>query len=87
MCGVVLGVLLNIIFYKEPFKKVSCVRSSKMLLVEDSDNYDTYSAAEREEFLFQLFRHICLGGALCQYEDSVEPYLEITKLIYKDLVR
>lgn len=58
-----------------------------MLLMEDSENYDVYSAAEKEEFLYQIFRHVCLGGALCQYEDSIEPYLTVTKAIYKDLVR
>ena len=58
-----------------------------MLLVEDSDHYDTFTDSERDEFLFLIFRHLCLGGALCQYEDSLEPYLEYTKMIYKDLLR
>jgi hypothetical protein len=58
----------------------------KMLLIADSDNYDLYSEAERSEFLFRLFRHLCLGGAVCQYEDTVQPYLDATKVIYKDLV-
>lgn len=58
----------------------------KMLLIDDSDHYCLYSDTEREEFLFNIFKHICLGGKLCQYEDNVEPYLEITKQIYKDLI-
>lgn len=58
----------------------------KVLLVEDSDHYDLFSYLEREEFLFCLFKHLCLGGALCQYEDELGPYLEATKAIYKDLV-
>ena len=58
-----------------------------MLLLEDSDNYDMYTQSEREEFLFLLFRHICLGGSVCQYEDDIKPYLDTTKLLYKDLVR
>ena len=58
----------------------------KMLLLDDSDNYTLYDDAEREQFLFCLFKHICLGGQVCQYEDSIEPYLDITKLLYKDLV-
>ncbi|KAJ8031158.1 hypothetical protein HOLleu_27800 [Holothuria leucospilota] len=58
----------------------------KMLLMENSDNYEIYSDKEREEFLFRLFQHICLGGAVCQYEDFIEPYLKTTKMIYKDLV-
>ena len=60
--------------------------ATKMLLLDDSDNYDVYTESEREEFLFLLFRHICLGGAVCQYEDDIKPYLDTTKLIYKDLI-
>ena len=58
-----------------------------MLLSDESDHFDLYSDTEKQEFLFLLFRHMCLGGATCQYEDNVKPYLDITKLIYKDLVR
>ncbi|XP_053564561.1 cilia- and flagella-associated protein 300 [Bombina bombina] len=58
----------------------------KVLLLEDSDNYDIFSSSDREEFIFHLFKHLCLGGALCQFEDVIEPYLDTTKSIYKDLV-
>ncbi|XP_069325124.1 cilia- and flagella-associated protein 300 isoform X2 [Eulemur rufifrons] len=57
----------------------------KVLLMEDSEKYEVFSQPDREEFLFCLFKHLCLGGALCQYEDVINPYLETTKLIYKDL--
>uniref|UniRef100_A0A452TVW0 Cilia- and flagella-associated protein 300 n=1 Tax=Ursus maritimus TaxID=29073 RepID=A0A452TVW0_URSMA len=59
----------------------------KVLLMEDSEKYEVFSQPDREEFLFCLFKHLCLGGALCQYEDVLSPYLETTKLLYKDLVR
>ena len=58
-----------------------------MLLVPDSDNYDMFTEDHRGEFLFRLFRHLCLGGAVCQFEDTVQPYLDATKSIYKDLIR
>ncbi|XP_034971797.2 cilia- and flagella-associated protein 300 [Zootoca vivipara] len=58
----------------------------KVLLLEDSDHYDLFSHLDREEFLFCLFKHLCLGGALCQYEDELGPYLETTKALYKELV-
>ncbi|XP_006887381.1 PREDICTED: uncharacterized protein C11orf70 homolog [Elephantulus edwardii] len=58
----------------------------KVLLMEDSEKYEIFSQPDRDEFLFRLFKHLCLGGALCQYEDVLNPYLETTKLIYKDLV-
>ena len=38
----------------------------KMLLMEDSDNYDVFSEKDRSEFLFEIFKHICLGGSVCQ---------------------
>lgn len=58
----------------------------KMLIIDDSDHYCLYSDTEREELLFNIFKHICLGGKLCQYEDNIEPYLDITKQIYKDFI-
>ncbi|XP_076431747.1 cilia- and flagella-associated protein 300 isoform X2 [Peromyscus maniculatus bairdii] len=57
----------------------------KVLLIEDSEKYEIFSPLERDEFLFRLFKHLCLGGSLCQYEDMLKPYLETAKLIYKDL--
>uniref|UniRef100_A0A8C5SSP3 Cilia- and flagella-associated protein 300 n=1 Tax=Laticauda laticaudata TaxID=8630 RepID=A0A8C5SSP3_LATLA len=58
----------------------------KVLLLDDSDHYDLFSHLDREEFLFCIFKHLCLGGAFCQYEDELSPYLETTKFLYKDLV-
>ncbi|ROL47597.1 hypothetical protein DPX16_13312 [Anabarilius grahami] len=57
-----------------------------LLLEEDSDNYHIISPSNRKEFLFRLFKHMVLGGELCQYEDVIEPYTETAKLMYKDLV-
>ncbi|XP_023565214.1 uncharacterized protein C11orf70 homolog isoform X2 [Octodon degus] len=59
----------------------------KVLLDEDSEKYEVFSKPDRDEFLFCLFKHLCLGGSLCQYEDVLGPYLETAKLLYKDLVR
>ncbi|KFQ42067.1 Uncharacterized protein C11orf70, partial [Nestor notabilis] len=58
----------------------------KVLLLEDSDHYDIFSPLDRQEFLFCLFKHLCIGGTLCQFEDAVVLYLETTKAFYKDLV-
>lgn len=59
----------------------------QMLLDEDSENYHVLGSAERGELLFRLFKHLCLGGALNQYEDTVEPYISVTKKMYKELIR
>ncbi|XP_012284764.1 uncharacterized protein C11orf70 homolog [Orussus abietinus] len=58
-----------------------------MLLDEECDEYNLYTENEREEFIFRIFQMLILGGTLCQYEDTVKPYLDITKNIYKDLIR
>ncbi|XP_038674504.1 cilia- and flagella-associated protein 300 isoform X1 [Scyliorhinus canicula] len=58
----------------------------QVLLLEESDKYQIFSNTEREEFVFRIFKHLCLGGVLCQFEDTVDPYLETTKAIYKELV-
>ncbi|KAM7384222.1 hypothetical protein PAMA_011522 [Pampus argenteus] len=59
----------------------------QMLQEEDSEHYYVIGRAERGEFLFRLFKHLCLGGELCQYEDMIDPYISTTKQIYKDLIR
>ncbi|XP_043216135.1 cilia- and flagella-associated protein 300-like [Amphibalanus amphitrite] len=58
----------------------------KLLGGGESDYEDVFTEAEQSEFLFRLFRHLALGGRWCQYEDNVQPYLDVTKLIYKELV-
>ncbi|KAM4539606.1 cilia- and flagella-associated protein 300 [Odontesthes bonariensis] len=58
----------------------------QMLQEEDSEHYYVVGREEREEFLFCLFKHICLGGELCQYEDTIDPYISTTKQMYKDLI-
>lgn len=58
----------------------------EVLLMEDSDLYDTFSERERKQFLLKIFQHVVFGGASNQYEDHVEEYFRATKLIYKDLL-
>ncbi|KAJ9528050.1 hypothetical protein QJQ45_005667 [Haematococcus lacustris] len=58
----------------------------EMLLCEESENAELYSAAEKNEFLWRLFEHLSLGGPCCQYEDKIAPYLDTTKKLYKELV-
>uniref|UniRef100_A0A8C2Q5N2 Cilia- and flagella-associated protein 300 n=1 Tax=Cyprinus carpio TaxID=7962 RepID=A0A8C2Q5N2_CYPCA len=47
-----------------------------LLLEENSDSYHIISLSDRQEFLFRLFKHMVLGGELCQYEDAIDPYIE-----------
>ncbi|DBA69809.1 TPA: hypothetical protein ACH3X2_012529 [Trebouxia sp. C0005] len=57
-----------------------------MLLNTESDDAELYNSSERAELLFCIFEHLCLGGAMNQFEDSIDAYLRVAKLIYKDLV-
>lgn len=59
----------------------------QMLQDEESEHYYVVGRETRGEFLFILFKHLCLGGELCQYEDNIDPYMNTTKQIYKDLIR
>uniref|UniRef100_UPI00358E92BE cilia- and flagella-associated protein 300-like isoform X2 n=1 Tax=Myxine glutinosa TaxID=7769 RepID=UPI00358E92BE len=61
-------------------------RLREMLLMPDSELAETYSEREKKEFLYVLFRHLCLGGVVCQFEDVIDPYFDITKDIYKELI-
>lgn len=58
-----------------------------MLQEEDSEHYHAVGGGARREFLFRLFKHLCLGGELCQHDDTIHPYISATKRIYKDLIR
>lgn len=59
----------------------------KCLVMPVAETYDIFEESDRKQFIFHVFKALCLGGKLCQYEDYVAAYLEATKLIYKDLVR
>jgi hypothetical protein len=45
-----------------------------MLLNELSDNVDVFSAEEKSEFIFHLFRTLAVGGALCQPDTNLNRY-------------
>jgi len=58
----------------------------KVLLDPGSDYYDVFSESDRNEFIFHIFKHLVLGGNICQYEDRWEEYLDLTKTLYKGMV-
>ncbi|UPR03922.1 cilia- and flagella-associated protein [Chloropicon primus] len=65
-------------------------RLREILLNEDNeyelDNGPVFSEEDKEEFLYCIFRHLAIGGSLCQFEDTLDPYLEVAKLVYKELL-
>jgi cilia- and flagella-associated protein 300 len=63
-----------------------CDKIREVLLIEESEDYSLIEESYRNEFLFRIFQHVCIGGGICQYEDEVSEYLDVTKGIYKDLI-
>ncbi|XP_050542538.1 cilia- and flagella-associated protein 300 isoform X4 [Daktulosphaira vitifoliae] len=58
----------------------------KVLLDDECEEYSLYNSEEREEFIFKLLTHFVIGGTWCQDDVTIEPYLNTTKNIYKDLI-
>ena len=57
------------------------------LLWEDDENYEeVHQEKYQNEFIFNLFQFLILGGSMNQYDDDVTEYLTETKNLYKDLV-
>ena len=58
----------------------------RALIMEEDEKFCTFSEADRQEFIFHLFKSLALGGGVCQYEDTIDAYLDITRKLYKDLI-
>lgn len=62
----------------------------RKMLAEDSSSSSTLATLfpndQQNEFILEIFKGLCLGGEVCQYEDYITEYLQVTKLLYKDLL-
>merc|ERR1711988_1012414 len=54
---------------------------------QDTDEWDAIPGHMRQELLFAVFRHLVLGGSMCQWEDNMDVYLGAARMFYKDLVK
>ena len=54
--------------------------------MEESEHFDVFSEDDQRELLFRIFKHVMVGGALCQFEDYIMDYKSVTKFLYKNLV-
>ena len=61
-------------------------RLRQMLLDDSCEDYDLFSEAERSELIFHVLKRLAVGGGMNQWDEHIEPYLKLTKDIYKDLV-
>lgn len=57
-----------------------------MLFEDECSEYFLYEEDERAEFMFRLLKHFVIGGQWCQDDIVIEPYLNATKHVYKDLL-
>ncbi|POM68054.1 Hypothetical protein PHPALM_15832 [Phytophthora palmivora] len=60
---------------------------TEMLVNPNSDNCDVFSDEDRQEFIFQLFSALVIGGgALRQADSRVQAYENVTRTLYRALV-
>lgn len=57
-----------------------------MLFDDECKEYFMYDQDERNEFMFKLLQHFVTGGQWCQDDVIIEPYLNTTKYVYKDVL-
>lgn len=58
----------------------------EMLLNEDSEYASVYSEDEKKEIIYKLLKLFVVGGAICQADQTIGRYLDITKDLYKELI-
>ncbi len=58
----------------------------EMALNEDSEHALVYDDEEKDEFLYRVFRHLIIGGGMCQPDETIEPYFRCTREIMKGLL-
>ena len=58
----------------------------KMFVSDESDHIGIFSEAEMNEFIYYLLKLVCLGGSINQYEDTLQPYLEVVLQLYRNLI-
>jgi hypothetical protein len=56
------------------------------LINEDSEFESIFDDDEKEELLYRLFKSVVTGGGMCQYDDTWNDYLAVTKGLYKAML-
>jgi hypothetical protein len=42
------------------------------LVNEYSENAGVFTSAEKNEFIFRIFKLLCVGGSMCQPDDKLQ---------------
>ena len=77
--------------FEEVIDGITCLsRLTQVLIQEDYDDVDAWETIHsdkyQKEFIFKLMEHMALGGSLCQHSDMISDYLDVVKMLYKDLI-
>lgn len=57
-----------------------------MLVNEDSEHCFLFDDSEQRELLFRIFKHLAIGGSMCQWENRTDSLLALAQGFYKDLL-
>ena len=49
----------------------------RVMLDDESDNYDVFSSADRNELIFKVFQHLTLGGPLNQVRSAPRKHCTV----------
>jgi cilia- and flagella-associated protein 300 len=52
----------------------------------DGKSGQPFTAQERQTIEYKLFKIMCLGGQICQFEDFIQPYFEMSNLCYSQFI-
>jgi len=56
----------------------------ELMLNPDSENSCLFNDKDRNQYIYNLFKLLVVGGSLCQPETKVDRYFNMTKGLYKD---
>lgn len=62
------------------------LRTLFMVGEDDNDFFDVFDEGDKREFLYHIMWRLVTGGSLCQWDDEFEPYRDLTRSVYKDMV-
>jgi hypothetical protein len=51
---------------------------------EDSENAYLFKEADKNQYIYHIFKLFSIGGSMCQPDNNLERYFNLTKGLYKD---
>jgi hypothetical protein len=70
----------------EIFDGVTCSdRLRDLLLNPYTEEEEVYSDEDKKEFIYHIFRWLCVGGSMSQPDESITSYINTTKALYRSL--